>query len=291
MAACLAQIGVVAGPAVPALLPLLADRKVGVRRAAADALEQIGPKSVLALIELIQARDMQRLKVWFAATMEVSGWHNRPRADTLVAEPYKIWMNRFWASYDLRQERESLEAAQETALQILGRIGPSAEEAIPAIGRATKDPNRGIRLAAVQALSQIGTMTKDTAPDLILMLVDRDKKVREAAAVAMENFECHWVFDPAVAGAVADLAGKLDGTGEIAVSAFTVIGIAAVPSLIGVLESGNRVAQQNAAMALGRIGPEAEAAIPALTGALQDTHPWVQAEAANALEKINDQPV
>jgi HEAT repeat protein len=53
-------------------VPLLAARQVGVRKAAADALEQIGPGSVPALIELVQARDVERLKVSLKAMSEYS---------------------------------------------------------------------------------------------------------------------------------------------------------------------------------------------------------------------------
>lgn len=76
--------------------------------------------------------------------------------------------------------------------------------------------------------------------------------------------------------------------GEAAAHALAEIGAAAVPVLIEALSSGNRVAQENAARAVGRIGAGAKAAIPALTKALQDSHPWVQEEVARALAKIED---
>ena len=101
-----------------------------------------------------------------------------------------------------------------------------------------------------------------------------------------------WASDPAVSGMASKLAGQLSHSGrpgDSAVEAFVAIGAASVPALIATLTSGNRVARENAARALGCIGPDARAAIPALTKALQDPHPWVQEQASKALEKIGGQ--
>lgn len=45
--------------------------------------------------------------------------------------------------------------------------------------------------------------------------------------------------------------------------------------------------RQQAAEALGKIGPEAKAAVPALIEALKDGDRWIRAPAERALEKIN----
>jgi len=285
MASCLARLGPAAEPGVPALVPLLAARQVGVRKAAAYALEKIGPGSVPALIELVQARDVERLKVGLKAMSEYSRWF-QPKRHDLPAEEYKIWTNRFWGVYDLMEERQCLENAQEAALCILRDLGPAASAARPTIAQALKDPSPRIRLAAVQAMGQVGPVAEDVAPDLIRMLVDKNEATRKAAAETLENFDPDWASDPAVAGAITGLAGQLGEPGESTVQAFTVIGAAGVPALIDVLESGNRISKEKAARALGQIGPEAQAATPALTKALADSHPWVQAEAAKALAKI-----
>ena len=52
-------------------------------------------------------------------------------------------------------------------------------------------------------------------------------------------------------------------------------------------DRGDRVAKEHAAIALGRIGPAAEAAIPALTKALEDDNRWVRDQARKALERID----
>jgi HEAT repeat protein len=325
MAACLARVGAAAEPAVPALLPLLADREYRVRKTAAETLEQIGPKAVPALIEVIQTRDVQRLKVWIESMIQVSQWYTPPKPDLVVIEPLKVLRNRSWAAYEIMEERESLEAAQEAALRILGKFGPAAKAAVPtvtraladpnpaiklaaiktlgqigpaakaaapAVARALTDPNPSIKLAAVQALGQIGVQTRSAIPGLIQMLVSSNESVREAAAEALGNIaraDRNWASDPDATEAIAGLARQLGKPGKRrAMRAFTVIDSAAVPVLIDTLESGNRVARENAAIVLGQIGAGAQAAIPALTGALQNDHPWVQDKAAKALAKIND---
>jgi HEAT repeat protein len=291
MAACLAHIGAAAEPAIPALLPLLANREERVRDAAEAALEQIGPKAVPALIELVQTRDVQRLKAWSQSMSEVFQWHASSSADLIAADPKKVLTNLSWAAYDIMEERSSLEAAQKAALQILGKLGPAAQAAVPALSKATADPNPEIRSAAVQTLGQIGQPARSVIPDLIPLLADSNESVRAAAVDALGKIDGNWASDPLAAGSIEILAGQLRSTGksgESAVQIFAQLGGAAVPALIEVMESGDRIAQENAAKALAQIGAGAKAAIPALTRAMQKGHPWVQAEAAKALAKIND---
>jgi HEAT repeat protein len=327
MAVCLGRAGVMAEPAIPALLPLLADRQHKVRNAAAKALEQIGPGAVPALVEIVKTRDLQRLKAWVKATTRVSQWLKEPRHHTLVADSLETYRNLSWAAYDILEERECLEMAQAAALRVLGRFGPAAssavavvvgaledptprirlaaiqalgrigpavptaENVVPGLVRALEDSTPRIRLAAVQALSQIGPAAPNAetvVPGLVRALVDSDESVRDASAEAIRDFDRKRMSEPLAIDAIMDLLGQLESPGELAVQAFASIGAASVPILIDVLESGNRIARANAARALGLMGPEAQAAIPMLTQALQDSHPWVRAEATKALAQIDD---
>jgi HEAT repeat protein len=291
MAACLARIGAAAEPALPALLPLLADRDDRVRDAAADALEQIGPNAIPALIVLVQTRDVQRLKAWIGS---MAGFFLRPaRGDTdiLVMDPGKVLGNLSWAAYDILQERASLEAAQKAAIRVLGKLGPAASPAVPAVIGASADPNPGLRLEAIQTLGRIGPPARSAIPGLIPMLADTNEAIQAAAAEALGSIDLQWPSDPAAAGPISVLSGKLcvpGRPGEIAVKMFAAIGGTAVPVLIDALKSGDRIAQENAAKALGQIGAGAKAAVPALMLAVQNSHPWVKAEAAKALEKIDE---
>jgi HEAT repeat protein len=291
MATCLARVGAAAEPAVPFLLPLLADRDDRVRKAAAAALGQIGPKAVPALIELVQARDARRLAAWIESMIQISHWGTPPKHNIVITEPWEIWKNLSWTAYDIMDERARLEAAQEAALRVLGEFGPDASMAVPAATQALADRNARVQLAAIQTLGKIGPEARSAISDLIQMLVHTNASFREAAAEALGQIDQNWVSDPAVRGVMAAPARQLSAAGrhgEIAVQMFTMIGAAAVPVLIDELSSGNRIARENAARALGRIGTGAQASIPALTRALQDNHPWVREEAASALSEIQD---
>jgi HEAT repeat protein len=291
MAACLARVGAAAEPAEPALLPLLADREEKVRQAAAAALEQIGPRTVPALIEIVQTRDLQRLETWFETMIKVSRWYTRPQPDTGATGHRRNLSGLSWTAYDFLEERASLDAAQVAALRLLGEFGPAASTAVPTVTQALADSNPRVKLAAVQALGKIGPVETTVTPDLIKMLTDDNKSFRQAAADALGQIDPNQASDPVIAGTISSLAKRLSKAGKpgkIAVNALTVLGAAAVPALIEVLESGDRVARENAATTLGRIGAGAQAAIPALTRALEDDHPWVQDKAAKALAKIQD---
>jgi HEAT repeat protein len=324
MATCLARVGPAAEPAAPALLPLLADREYKVREAAAEALAQIGPQAIPALIEIVQTRDVQRLKMLIDSMIKVSPWYTQPKPDIVVTDPRKIINSRIWVLFEIVEERTKLEAAQKTALQVLGKLGPAASAAVPAATEALADQNPAIRLAAVQtlgkigpsasaavpqliqalmdsnpdvklaaiqSLGQIGSLPRSAIAGLIQMLVDSNKSVQKEAAEVLrnlDNVEENWASDPVVTDAIAGLAKQLGKPGGLAVHAFTVIGTAAIPVLVDTLESGNRVARENAAVALGDIGAGAKAAIPALTRALEDDHRWVQDKAAKALAKIEN---
>ena len=292
MAACLACFGVAAGPAIPYLLPLLADRQGNVRKATSAALEQIGPQTVRALIEVVQARDSQRLTAWLASMEKASRWFTPPSPDTYITEPQKYIDNMYWKAYDVFKERACLETAQAAALRVLGRFGPAAGTALPAVTQALTDSNPNIRLAAIEALWQIGPDPQKVTPDLVRLLLDKNANVREAAAKALKIINPNWISHPVVAAAIAKFAmllGSEGEDGENAVYVFSMIGAAAVPILIDALGSDDHVARGNAAIALGQIGVQAQAAIPALTGALQDNNSWVQNEAARALARIQGQ--
>jgi HEAT repeat protein len=292
MATCLARAGPAAEPAMPSLLPLLADPDRGVRQAAAAVLTAIGPPAVPALIELVQARDAQRLKAWAEARNRFLPWCPPSRDDILVIDSWDSWQNLWWTAYDILDERARLEVAQEAALKILAKLGPDSSTAVPAATQALADPNPCIQLAAVRALGKIGPEAKAATPDLVQFLLHSNESFRSAATEALESIDGDWTSDPAVTRVSAVLARQLGSAGElaeIAVNTFAVIGAAAVPVLIDALQSGNRVIQENAARALGRIGAKAQAALPALANTMQHSHPWVKKEAARALSKIEEQ--
>lgn len=146
-----------------------------------------------------------------------------------------------------------------SAAVALGKLGPDARSAVPALIGALRDSDEvdafRVRFAIVDALASIGTAA---VPDLIELLQDRDRGVRSSAVVALR------------------------GIGSDAKEA--------VPYLIRALENAaslkgpiSYALPHYVAKALGQIGPDARAAIPNLKTLLGHPSWRVVVSAAGAL--------
>ncbi len=71
----------------------------------------------------------------------------------------------------------------------LGRIGPAAKEAVPALITALKDENKYVRRVAAEALGRIGRAAKQAVAALTKASEDEDKDVREAAEEALKQIK------------------------------------------------------------------------------------------------------
>ena len=63
---------------------------------------------------------------------------------------------------------------------------------------------------------------------------------------------------------------------------------AVVPALVRTLDDRDRVVRVQAIIALGEIGPEARQAVPALTAAVKDRDKWISLHAVSALMGVID---
>ena len=73
-----------------------------------------------------------------------------------------------------------------SAARALGKIGPKAEKAVPALVRALKDKNEYVRQWAASALGKIGPKAEKAVPALTEALKDRWPGIRaQDAAVAL----------------------------------------------------------------------------------------------------------
>lgn len=138
----------------------------------------------------------------------------------------------------------------------LGHIGPNAEQAVSALGKATGSRHEPIRWNAVRSLGRIGPAARPMIPRIISFLKDRDEGMRMTAAAAL---------------------GQIGhGSPEV------------VSALIDALQTdpGQFAVREEAAKALGKIAPPAEAAIPVLEKARNHKFPDVREAAAEALRKI-----
>lgn len=126
------------------------------------------------------------------------------------------------------------------ALNCLGRLGPAAQSAVPAMIDTLRGDNEdSVRARAAVALAEVGSADRVTTA-LEEALVDPAPRVRRDAAVAL------W-----------KVTGRTD---------------AAVPVLVDMLQR-NDFDTEHAASGLSQMGPAAAAAVPALVARLRDRTP------------------
>ncbi len=218
---------------VPALILSLGDERTEVRVATAQALGEIGPGAAQAVPALSRALDDQACVV--RVLMRVS-----PMVGRSIGPCVQI-----------------------VAAEALGKIGPDAAEAVPALlqmfaalqGAADIPGESAPGETAVIALGRIGSPATEAVGFLLETLSEHPKgAIRQAAAEAL---------------------AKIDPYNETVIRA-----------LIQSLEEDEvQNVRESAAIALGWIGPPAAPAIPALIQALGDVV-YVQGDAAKSLAAI-----
>jgi HEAT repeat protein len=182
------------------------------------------------------------------------------------------------------------------AAEALGKIGPKAVEAIPALIRSIRDHEerqgrlRGEELShwrrfvtAEQALLRIGIHTRPAVPYLATLAEDEDYYVRMRAMVALRQIGPD--AQTAVQALVRQLFSKDETTRGLAADALGSIGRGAgdaAPAL-GKALSGASNNYDRIGNALARIG---KPAVASLKTALGDKDEWARAVAAEALGKI-----
>ena len=75
------------------------------------------------------------------------------------------------------------------ACRALGKIGPAAKSAVPALIERANDERSPVREAAIQALGEIGLDARSAVPVLRAALKDKDATIRAAAVDALRRVE------------------------------------------------------------------------------------------------------
>ncbi|MGD2127438.1 MAG: HEAT repeat domain-containing protein [Desulfobacteraceae bacterium] len=178
-----------------------------------------------------------------------------------------------------------------SAAEALGKIGPEAAEAVPALIRSLKSVDDLVRARAAEALGDIGAAAEEAVPLLVKGLEDENSYARVKSAEALGKIGREAA--EAVPALIRSLADKeylvrsraIEALGRIEPDARRL-----VPALMEALRLGqsdiSADVRTNAVEALANIGAEANGAVPVIVSCLGDIAPKVRSAAAHALEKI-----
>ncbi|MEO1399913.1 MAG: HEAT repeat domain-containing protein [Cyanobacteria bacterium J06635_1] len=286
----LGLLGADAQPAVPALREALRDPEL--QQEAADTLGDIGPGAQAAIPDLIERLPGDSFVSSTAAS-------SLSQIGTAAVPPL------------IQALQHPTAAIRIGAADALRRFGPAAAAATPHLIEALRDP--ALRFYAVDALTGIGPAAASASAPLVDLLAD--EAVGHLVVDALASIGAATVPDLGAVLKTSDLTVQLRATqvlgrigpeaaeaipslvslmgaseGELrheVVRALSNIGKPAVPALIKALEDpAGRIL---AAIALGNIGPEAEAAIPALQEIFAE--PTVAEPAPSPSEPVRPDPI
>src|SRR5262245_61803438 len=199
-AALLGRIGLEAGPAAGQLVPLLSDPDPHVRAVAARALGEIRPDDPAVVAALVGRLDTDdRADV----IRPLSQFKSAARG----AVPQLCQIMATHPDEGVRWE----------AARTLGKIGPHAKSAVPALVKAMMDPAAKVREHAAEALGDIGPEAAVAVPDLVAVLDDPDGGVRRDAVRSLGQMgKAAAAALPAVEKCLADPEPKVREAAEVA---------------------------------------------------------------------------
>jgi len=140
----------------------------------------------------------------------------------------------------------------------LGKIGPAAKDAVPAALSGVDDPDATVRLSAVYALGRIGPDAAPATERLVQELASKDRYYATCCAMSLVR--------------IAPDSGRISPS--------------VLPLLIKALKHNDSSVRTEAANTLGMLGPEARRALDALKAATYDQNPIVRQTVADAIAKI-----
>jgi HEAT repeat protein len=180
----LGSLGPTAKSAIPPLLDLLSDQDPVVRRLAALALGNIGPKEEgvqKALVRAVKEETNNNARAGAAWALAQAGTEAKSTVPALLEG---LKNSKALSGPELIQ-------AQKAIVFALGRIGPDAKEAVPALLAILRKPDSddSLRLSVVDTLGLIGPAAREAAPTLKDMTRDPSSQVRVAAKQALEKLE------------------------------------------------------------------------------------------------------
>ncbi len=272
------RIGAEAHQAIPQLRELLNDPEMRVSVAAAAALGTVDPDHrEFALVLARALKHPQRdIRVQSAAWLAELG---PPEAVPAMIESLK---DPDWSVEGLERagpaavpdlvkaiETTGLDRIRQGSATALGRIGPEADAALPALIRAADDADPDTRIAVAKALSAIAPAAETGIPALIKLLTSREAPVRTAAATALGEFD-----NVSTSVQQTLISALLDGEASVRLAAAGSLvrhGAEAkvvTPTLVKLLTDEDPQICLDTIELFGEMGPAADDAIPALVTAM-----------------------
>lgn len=173
------------------------------------------------------------------------------------------------------------------AIEALGELGSAAETAVPALMEALNDRTPEIRSQAARTLGSIGEKAKAAVPELVAALKDPNEGVRISAANALSGMGP--VAQSALPALIEVLSDPSQGVRSNAIAAIANLGTdgkAALSALVDCLNDPDLGVRQGAITAIGRLGHEAKPAVSALSHSLRDPEKEVRLSTITALGRI-----
>jgi HEAT repeat protein len=268
-ARALGQIGPPAAEAVPALICLMNQEKAddGIRRAAIQAIGGIGPDAKDAVDDLVHlSAEGSSLREEAAASLVCIGWAAVPK---LVA-----------------QMNDAQFGTRVRATEVLGRMGSTANDAVPALRHLAKTSYAQLAVEAAIASWNIDPNVDEAIPALLKALRARGyepwgrstylwRQLGRAAKPAVPKLCAMVKQNPELARRVA-----------YALRCIGPVDKAMIPVLTAATRHEDAVVCEQVIWLLGGFGVDAEDAVPALTLALADRDTNVRVRAAEALGRI-----
>jgi HEAT repeat protein len=148
---------------------------------------------------------------------------------------------------------DRLQPIRHQAAIALGKLGPLAKPAVPALKKALADKTFAPQVQAAEAIWRISDET-----ELPLKVLQRELRGTQVPLEACQSL------------------GRMGPAAK-----------SAIPTLVQALKSKDGGVRQGAAEALGQIGKDAKAALPELKKLTGDIDPDVQAAAKEAIKRID----
>jgi len=175
------------------------------------------------------------------------------------------------------------------AVESLGDLGIRSAKAMPELVKLLADSELGVQFAAKNTVEKVGMLSKPASKALILFIDDENLHISSSVQNSLIKIG-QKAIDPLIEG-LSESNNKVKAKvayvlGKIGIEKGSPLMKEAAFALIGVIKNEDAGVRASAATALGNIGIEYKESIMALTEALRDTDDNVRFAAVDALGKI-----